>query len=119
VTPSSPYKEEVGGSSPSTPTSNKACSYGLFRRSPRWPAGGGRHVCVTVRDAAWLKYLIGVSDFLGMAPVLDDQLLSVAEAADYLSMSESTVRRYLRRLEIEHIRVGAQSGFGARSSRRG
>ncbi len=65
-----------------------------------------RHICVTVRDATWLKYLIGVSDFLGMAPVLDDQLLTVAEAADYLSMSESTVRRYLRRREIEHIRVG-------------
>ncbi len=41
-----------------------------------------------------------------MAPVLDDQLLTVAEAADYLSMSESTVRRYLRRREIEQIRVG-------------
>ncbi len=41
-----------------------------------------------------------------MAPVLDDQLLTVAEAADYLSMSQSTVRRYLLRREIEHIRVG-------------
>ena len=40
-----------------------------------------------------------------MAPISDDQLLTVAEAADYLSMSESTVRRYLRRRQIEHIRV--------------
>ena len=98
--------EEVTGSIPVAPTSENASIHGASRWSVWLWTSRLRHICVTVRDATWLKYLPGVSDFLGMAPVLDDQLLSVAEAADYLSMSESTVRRYLRRQEIEHIRVG-------------
>ena len=41
-----------------------------------------------------------------MAPIMDDQMLTVGEAADYLSVSVSTVRRWLRRGELEHVRLG-------------
>ena len=41
-----------------------------------------------------------------MAPITDDQMLTVVEAADYLSVSVSTVRRWLRRGELEHVKLG-------------
>ncbi len=41
-----------------------------------------------------------------MAPITDEQLLTVADAAAYLSVSVSTVRRWVRRDEIEHVRLG-------------
>jgi len=41
-----------------------------------------------------------------MAPITDDRLLTVADAADFLSVSVSTLRRWLRRNEIEHVRLG-------------
>ncbi len=101
-----PDKDEVPGSNPGRPTSEDSSPHGVSLWSAWLWTSRLRHICVTIRDATWLKRSPRSSDGPGMAPVLDDQLLSVAEAADYLSMSQSTVRRYLRRREIEHIRVG-------------
>lgn len=41
-----------------------------------------------------------------MASRNHDELLTVSEAAEYLNVSISTMRRWLRRQSIEHIQVG-------------
>ncbi len=41
-----------------------------------------------------------------MASRNQDELLTVSEAAEYLNVSVSTMRRWLRRRSIEHIQVG-------------
>jgi excisionase family DNA binding protein len=35
-----------------------------------------------------------------------DRLLTVAEAAEFLAVSQSTLRRWLRGRQIEHVRLG-------------
>ncbi|MFQ5968458.1 MAG: helix-turn-helix domain-containing protein [Acidimicrobiia bacterium] len=47
-----------------------------------------------------------LTDDFGMPVRPSDQLLSIQETAEYLAVSVSTVRRWLRRDELEHIRVG-------------
>jgi excisionase family DNA binding protein len=41
-----------------------------------------------------------------MASRNQDELLTVSEAAEYLNVSVSTMRRWLRARSIEHIQVG-------------
>jgi len=41
-----------------------------------------------------------------MASTNQDELLTVSEAAEYLNVSISTMRRWLRRRSIEHIQEG-------------
>ena len=39
-----------------------------------------------------------------------NQLMTVAQAAEYLGVSESTVRKHVRQREIPHYRIGIERG---------